>query len=106
MASSPRRRVRPEAAVGIAVGVVALTAAAALAVGRSDPIPGSSPDRPPGHSRSEWARDHHGPPPWAHGKGHGERGDRHGPSPWAHGHKGHDKDHGRHHGPDDTERDS
>ena len=79
MASSAGRRVRPEAVVGIAVGVVLLTGVAALAVGGGDD---PSQGRPPGFAQSEWARDHHGPPPWAHGKG--DR-DRHGPPPWARG---------------------
>ncbi len=72
MPSSTGRRVRPEAVVGIAVGVVALTAVGALAVGRAGDS--TSDSFPPGHSRSEWAHgDHDGPPPWARGHGRQDR---------------------------------
>ena len=85
MASRTGRRVRPEAAAGIAVGIVALTAAGALAIGN-----GAGGDRPPGlqHPRGQeqaaWARDHEGPPPWARGGGRDKADRRHGPPPWAH----------------------
>ena len=96
MAKTARRRVRPEAVAGIAVGTVLLTGVAALAVGGWDD---PSQDRPPGSALSQWARDHHGPPPWAQGRPKGDKGERddkddraekgdrfrHGPPPWARG---------------------
>ena len=88
MAKTARRRVGPEAVAGIAVGTVLLTGVAALAVGGGDD---PSQDRPPGSALSQWARDHHGPPPWARGWGKDGDKDRKGPPPWAHGHrKNHD----------------
>ena len=84
-----------EAAVGIAVGIVALTAVGAVAIGNPDRDDERRSDHPAGlqHPRgeeqAEWARGHHGPPPWAHG--HGKR-DEAGKDRPGHGkHKGWDK---------------
>ena len=80
---------RSAALIGIATGIVALTAVAALAVGGS---PGDDQgsdghpaglQHPRGQDQAEWARGHHGPPPWSQGQGHD---------------KGHAKDHGEDHG--------
>jgi hypothetical protein len=73
---------RGAAMIGIATGIVGLTAVAALAVGNPSDDDGDTGDHPTGlqHPRgqeqAEWARDHHGPPPWSHGHGHGKK-DKH-----------------------------
>ena len=96
MATDAGRRVRPEAAIGIAVGIVALTAVGAVAIGNPDrDDKGRSDDpaglqHPRGQEQAEWARGHHGPPPWAHGHGKGDKGDR--------DDKGDRPDHGKHKG--------
>lgn len=77
---------RSAALVGVATGIVALTAVAALAVGNpSDDDRGGSDHpkglkHPRGQEQAEWARGHNGPPPWSHG---------------------HSKDHGKDHGKKD-----
>ena len=91
MARGAGRRVRPTAAVGIAAGVVALTAVAAVAIGNPDR---ADEDRdhpaglqhPRGQEQAEWARGHHGPPPWAHGQGRSDKDRKDNGK-----HKGHDK---------------
>ncbi len=110
MAGTSGRRVRSAPVVGVAVGIVLLTATGALALGHRSGT-ATEDSAPPGRAQSAWARDHHGPPPWAHGRGRSDQpdgdtdrddgpGKGHSRGPGKGSGKGHGTDHATHrHGP-------